>query len=341
MDVHHQLYHDRLPGSHRPSDDPRLPRPTKVSAAKAHADLSPLAFWLTASDRRIAQARLARFRRVDINPINLKTFWRTVKNPALYMIIYIYVGMLIGVSGINYFQLWLKSLKNADGTPRWGVSQLNAIPMGGYAMQMAGIWATAIASDYFKTRWLVLIAICLIGIPSCIIMTVWDVPIGAKYYACKLTGCLCFTPILTADFILYICQSHGPPLWAWVSDMLPTDAEQRALTIGMSITGYYAINAWSNVLIFPASQAPHYKYGWPVCLAMWITSGVVVVALRMYDVKVIRPRNHLRALEAMEDEGAFDDAGHKSDEQEGATQKVSSDSHREIPEESTAPTLLR
>lgn len=146
---------------------------------------NPLAFWLTAEDKQIAQMRLERFRRVDINPINAKAFWRTIKNPALYMIIYIYVGMLIGVSGINYFQLWLKSLKNPDGSPVWGISQLNAIPMGGYAMQMAGIWAIALASDYFKTRWVVLIAICLIGIPSCIIMTVWNVPIGAKYYACE------------------------------------------------------------------------------------------------------------------------------------------------------------
>jgi hypothetical protein len=83
-------------------------------------------------------------------------------------------------------------------------------------------------------------------------------------------------------------QSHGPPLWAWLSDMCPTDAEQRALTLGVCITAYYAINAWSNILIFPTKQAPRYKYGWPVCLALYITSGLVIVALRIYDVKVVR-----------------------------------------------------
>lgn len=268
--------------------------------------------------------RLDRFRRVDINPINAKAFWRTVKNPALYMIIFIYVGMLIGVSGINYFQLWLKSLENPDGSPVWGISQLNAIPMGGYAMQMAGIWAIALASDYFKTRWIVLIVICVIGIPSCIIMTVWNVPIGAKYYAC--TSRFPPFPTLTPDFILYICQSHGPPLWAWVSDMLPMDAEQRALTISFAITMYYAINSWSNVLIFPASQAPHYKHGWPVCLALWIASAMVIVALRVYDVKIIRPRNYRRVQQLMEDEGVFVDTTRKLDEEEDAVRKLGSDS---------------
>lgn len=62
---------------------------------------NPLAFWITPVDREIAMARLERFKRVDVNPINLKTFKRTLSNPFLYMAIYIYVGMLIAVSGIN------------------------------------------------------------------------------------------------------------------------------------------------------------------------------------------------------------------------------------------------
>jgi len=88
--------------------------------------------------------------------------------------------------------------------------------------------------------------------------------------------------------MLFPLQSHGPPLWAWISDMLPTDAEQRALMLAMCITGYYAINAWSNILIFPAKQAPHYTHGWPVCLALWITCGIVICLLHIWDVKHIR-----------------------------------------------------
>lgn len=146
-------------------------------------------------------------------------------------------------------------------------------------------------------------------------------------------------PQLTPDFILYICQSHGPPLWAWVSDMLPIDAEQRALTISFAITMYYAINSWSNVLIFPASQAPHYKHGWPVCLALWITSIMVICALRLYDLKVIRPRNHRQVQQAMEDEGVFVDSTHKLDEEEDALRKYGGGSGTQAVEEAGVPVL--
>lgn len=157
---------------------------------------SPLCKWITPADREIAMRRLERFHRVDVSPINFKTFVRTVKNPFLYLAIYIYVGMLIAVSGINCkspvgirlttdFQLWLKSLKHLDGTEVWGITQLNAIPMGGYAMQIAGMWSFAFGSDFFKTRWIMLLIICMIGIPSTVIMTVWNVPDSAKYYACE------------------------------------------------------------------------------------------------------------------------------------------------------------
>ncbi|GMK56362.1 hypothetical protein CspeluHIS016_0302020 [Cutaneotrichosporon spelunceum] len=250
---------------------------------------NPLAFWLTKRDYEIGRMRLERFRRVDVKPIKPAAFKRTFASPITWLAVYLYVGMLIAVSGIDYFQLWLKSLVNLDGSKVWGISQLNAIPMGGRAMQIVGVWIVAYCSDVFRTRWAVLLAICIVGIPSCIIMTVWDVPRSAKYYA---------------YFILYMLQSHGPPLWAWLSDMLPVDAEQRALTLGVCITAYYAINAWSNILIFPTKQAPHYKYGWPVCLALYITSGLVIVALHIYDIKVVRPRNFALAEEAQAKEQA-------------------------------------
>ncbi|KAK8850330.1 hypothetical protein IAR55_004247 [Kwoniella newhampshirensis] len=238
---------------------------------------NPWAFWLKPKDHEIARARLNRVKRVSPNPINIPCALRTLKNPILYMMIWIYVGMLIAPSGNSYFQLWLRSLKNPDGSKVWGITQLNAIPLGGYAMQIAAVWFFAFGSDIFKTRWLMLLTQCIIGFPPAIIMSIWNVPIGAKYYS---------------YFILYITNASGPCLWAWMSDMLPRDAEQRALIIGICISLYYAINAWANVLIWPASQAPHYRYGWPVSCALWVTCGLVITTMRIYDVKIIRPRNY-------------------------------------------------
>lgn len=96
---------------------------------------NPRAFWFKLRDKEIAQARLKRFRRESPNPINIPTFLRTFKNPMTYMMIWIYVGMLIAQSACDYFQLWLKSLEHADGSKVWTKTMLNALPLGGYALQ--------------------------------------------------------------------------------------------------------------------------------------------------------------------------------------------------------------
>ena len=46
---------------------------------------------------------------------------------------------------------------------------------------------------------------------------------------------------------MYICTASGPCLWAWLSDMVPRDAEQRALIIGICISLYYAISKFRGV----------------------------------------------------------------------------------------------
>jgi hypothetical protein len=46
---------------------------------------NPLAFWLTKRDYEIARMRLDRFRRVDVKPIKVSTFKRTLANPATWL----------------------------------------------------------------------------------------------------------------------------------------------------------------------------------------------------------------------------------------------------------------
>lgn len=47
-------------------------------------------------------------------------------------------------------------------------------------------------------------------------------------------------------------------------------------------------DAWANVLIYPASKAPRYTVGWPVCFGIFCSCILVVIAFRLYDVKVVR-----------------------------------------------------
>jgi len=40
--------------------------------------------------------------------------------------------------------------------------------------------------------------------------------------------------------MLFVLQTASPMIWSWMSDMLPRDAEQRSMIIGVCIAFYYA-----------------------------------------------------------------------------------------------------
>lgn len=40
-------------------------------------------------------------------------------------------------------------------------------------------------SDMFQTRWLILLGLAIVGFPPLVILCVWNVPVGALYYACE------------------------------------------------------------------------------------------------------------------------------------------------------------
>ena len=43
----------------------------------------------------------------------------------------------------------------------WTVAQLNLVPIGGNVMTVVFVWVWAFASDYFQTRWLIVVAQCV------------------------------------------------------------------------------------------------------------------------------------------------------------------------------------
>lgn len=90
--------------------------------------------------------------------------------------------------------------------------------------------------------------------------------------------------------------------------------------MGTTIAAYYAISAWSQVLIWPAKQAPHYKYGWKVSrdlesrslelttyqtghslsqvsVGLFVALIIGLFTLRIIDLRYIRPQNYRIAQE--------------------------------------------
>uniref|UniRef100_A0A093V5M0 Pantothenate transporter FEN2 n=1 Tax=Talaromyces marneffei PM1 TaxID=1077442 RepID=A0A093V5M0_TALMA len=69
----------------------------------------------------------------------------------------------------------------------------------------------------------------------------------------------------------------------WLSEVCQGNATLRGLIVSIGNTFIYAINAWALVLLFPASDAPHYRYGYQICAGM-IGVGVVSVFVILYAI---------------------------------------------------------
>lgn len=160
------------------------------SASSSSSSLSrphkpnPWAIWFNARDREIALARSKRYGRAQAKNFTFAAVKRTVKQPLIYAFAFLYVGTVLAAYGQNYFNLFLKSLRNADGSKTWSVEALNLVPIGGNVMTVVFVWIWAFASDYFQTRWLIVVAQCTIGLIPSIIMSIWNVPLSAKYFSC-------------------------------------------------------------------------------------------------------------------------------------------------------------
>lgn len=126
-------------------------------------------------------------------------------------------------------------------------------------------------------------------------------------------------------FVGYIFITTGLPAQSltmtWLSEVCQGNATLRGLIVSIGNTFIYAINAWALVLLFPASDAPHYKYGYQICAGM-IGVGVVSVFVILYaiwaDIKSGRAwKNEIGLLEYRRwiqelEEDEHEDANHGS-----------------------------
>ena len=123
--------------------------------------------------------------------------------------------------------------------------------------------------------------------------------------------------VLMLDFACFLSLATAPPIFAWMSDLSPHDAEQRAFIIGFSIAFYCAVGecphrlslitgAWSNVLIWPASQVPHYRVAWQCSIALWCLVIIELGLLPYTEIRWIRPGNMRIAAERYSTEPVID-----------------------------------
>jgi MFS transporter, ACS family, pantothenate transporter len=151
--------------------------------------------------------------------------------------------------------LWLQSLD------MYSVAKINVIPSGGYAIEIVMALIYAVTSDAIGMRWPVIMSGGAMGLIGGILLSVWNIPFGAKYFAWFMT----FAPVGT-----------GALLFAWGNELCGQSAEERAILLGWLNTMGYTFNAWVPLYAYPSGEAPYYKYGYKINAALW---GVYILGI--------------------------------------------------------------
>ncbi|KAF4540727.1 Major facilitator superfamily transporter [Lasiodiplodia theobromae] len=246
---------------------------------------NPRAFWFRKTHGEMAMTRLTRHKRAEPEKLSWAGAKRTFNSWIVYFIATLYVATVLTTNGNSFFSLFLKAMKNPDGSARWTTVQVNAIPIGGSAINVVFVWIWAILSDVFQTRWILIIAQAVLGMIPAVMLTIWtshpdSAPLTSAY---------------TGYFISYMSMGTAPLIFSWLSDLLPRDPSGRALIVGVSVASYYAISAWSQVLVWPASEAPYYKKGWQLSIGLWILVIAMTSTLRFIDIRYLKPKREAHA----------------------------------------------
>ncbi|KAL4812680.1 major facilitator superfamily domain-containing protein [Aspergillus spinulosporus] len=212
-------------------------------------------------DRHIEIA-LARGRRVGRKPqtgITIKSFLRTFKIWFFWAIV---LSWPIGsnTAPTNYFNLWLKSLKNADGSAKYSVGMLNYLPIAGQAIQLVAEVVFSGLSDRFG-RFPFLLLHSVINITSLIILIIQPANEQAHMAGYYLN-------YMGAVSLMLLCS--------WASTHLQDEPEARTILFASGTIISYALNAFVPIAAFPASEAPHWRIGAKLYL------GFAAVALFMF-----------------------------------------------------------
>ena len=171
--------------------------------------------------------------------------------------------------------LWLKALKI------YSVAKVNVIPSGGCAIEIVFALAFAVASDAMGVRWPAIMTGAGIGLLGGILLSVWNLSRGAKYFAWFCT----FAPVGT-----------GALLFAWGNEVCGESAEERAILLGWLNTWGYVFNAFVPLYAYPAYEAPHYKSGYKINAAFWgiylLGIPVILYFARRFPTKKAIVPNH-------------------------------------------------
>ncbi|KAL6705102.1 hypothetical protein ACN47E_007361 [Coniothyrium glycines] len=244
------------------------------------------AFYLDENDRVLAKDRMVKVGRAPRTRLGRSAFKRIFGRWHVYLLTILYI-IFINISpssSVNPFSIWLKS----EG---YSVSKINIIPTVANAIQLVLTVSLAIVSDAIRHRARIMSISTILGLFSVLCLAIWTIPAGLKWLA---------------FFLQRAAVPYGPLSMSWANEICGSDAEERAIVIGIMNSMGYAFNAWIPLLTYPATDSPKFRKGFIYSVCAFVAQGMITATVAYMQKRDAKKKN--KGIES-DEEGARVAAG--------------------------------
>ncbi|KAJ3474177.1 hypothetical protein NLG97_g9957 [Lecanicillium saksenae] len=223
---------------------------------------NPKSLFLSAREVALAQERMRADHREPRKPLTRAVFKKVLVGWHFWVLVgfAFFFSQADGVSSNSGLPLWLK----AEG---YSVESINTITTVSPAVTIVSAIICGVLSDAYDAKVSLIAATALLNILASVILAIWHVPTGLKFFAFFLVG--------SADGI-------APVVYSWANEICAGDAEERAIVISSMNTIGNTFGAWLPLFVWKTTDAPRYLIGYNWTIALDVCMLIMVFVLRSF-----------------------------------------------------------
>ncbi|KAK7468666.1 hypothetical protein VKT23_003170 [Stygiomarasmius scandens] len=227
------------------------------------------AWYLTEEEKAFALERAKNMGKAQ--PGERKLDWTLLKRALsswkYYAFVLGYIVYGTSCQATSYFGIWMKSVG-------YSVTERNVIPSCANLISAFCIFCWGFGSDLTGSRFAFVFGPLFYGLLPNGILAFWPESKHLKLFAFMTGG----VQLMTAVF------------YTWANEILADDNDLRALTISSMNGLQYSVSAWLPIVIFPQTQAPTFRRGFPATFG-FVIAGLIIIVI----VKLLADRDARRA----------------------------------------------
>lgn len=180
-------------------------------------------------------------------------------------------------NSINPFSLWLKakgesvekivSMATIKHIDLYANLRQNTIPTASSAIQLVLTVTFAMVSDAIRHRARIMSISTFLGGFAALVLAIWNVPDGLKWFAFLLQRA---------------AVPYGPLSMSWTNEICGSDAEERAIVIGIMNSLGYAFNAWVPILTYPQVDSPNFRKGFIFSTVVFAAQAIITATVAYF-----------------------------------------------------------